>query len=63
MYPSDRESERDLVMSYIEKIFFPNQQPWQRKRNLKTFLIVIAVTITFAAIFGAVMYLRNSRQF
>ncbi len=50
-------------MNQLEKILFPRLQPWQRKRNLKTILFVLAVSITFAAVIGAVMYLRNSRQF
>lgn len=63
-YPSDRDSEpRHCPMNQLEKLLFPHLQPWQRKRNLKTILFVLAISIIFAAIIGAMMYFRNSRQF
>ena len=45
----------------LGKAMFPRQQAWQRERRVKTILIVIGVSLVFAAVVCVVMFTSNSR--
>ena len=50
-----------MPVDYFGKMLFPRLQPWQRRRQIKTMLMVLIVAVIFAAVVAGFMLLRNSR--
>jgi predicted PurR-regulated permease PerM len=44
----------------IGKTLYPRQQRWERRRNVKTLLAVVIITLVIIAIFALVMVLNGS---
>ena len=51
-----------MPLKHLGKVLFPRLQPWQRERRIKTFIVVLVVSVVFAAIVGGVILLRHSRH-
>ena len=47
------------LFNLIGKIFFPRQQDWERSRNAKIMLSVVAVSLVFGVIIWKLMKLMN----
>ena len=46
----------------IGKTLYPRQQRWERRRNVKTLLAVVIITLVIIALCGLVMVLSGSGQ-
>jgi heme/copper-type cytochrome/quinol oxidase subunit 2 len=53
-----------MTIRLLGRIFFPNQQEWQRHQKAKHLIVAFVVGILFAAVMVSVMYcaaVRNSK--
>jgi hypothetical protein len=46
----------------IGKTLYPRQQRWERRRNVKTLMVVVVITLVVIGLFGLVMVLNGSGQ-
>jgi hypothetical protein len=51
-----------MPVNFIGRILYPRQQPWRQRRQAKNLLVALGVAVAFAAIVGAIIYLRNGRM-
>ena len=49
----------NMIIDFLGKIFFPRLQPWQRRREVKTFLTAVLVGLIFAGIAAALILLKS----
>ena len=42
-------------MDFLGKILFPQLQDWQRKKRMKTILVVVVTSVLFASIVASFM--------
>ena len=46
----------------IGKTLYPRQQRWERRRNIKTLMVVVVITLVVIGLFALVMVLNGSGQ-
>jgi len=49
-----------MPIDQIGKILFPRLQPWQRRREIKIYIITMLTGVFFAVIIAAIIFLKNS---
>jgi len=50
------------LTDFIGKTLYPRQQRWERRRNVKTLLAVVIITLVIITVFGLVMVLKGMGQ-
>lgn len=47
------------ISSFIGKILYPRQQRWERRRNVKSLLFAVSVTLVILVLVGLVFILKE----
>jgi hypothetical protein len=51
-----------MPLNFLGKLIFPKLAPWQRQKQTKIILLVVGISVLFAAIVGAIILLQNNRH-
>ena len=53
---------RPMTTNFLGKMLFPRLQPWQQRRQAKTLLLTLLVSVVFACVVATVIYLGNTHR-